>query len=87
MSIFEAVGAVAKNGLSLKPNHHNQVKLVQIRDKFCRHMQLKPEFATQSFNYNLCNGSERLVLKEGDGDEGAVDDDGHDEDEDKTDLE
>jgi hypothetical protein len=41
----------------------------------------------QGFNSDLCNGSERLVLKKGDGDEGAVDDDGHDEDEDKTYLE
>ncbi len=41
----------------------------------------------RDFNSDLCNGSERLVLKEGDGDEGAVDDDGHDEDEDKTYLE
>ena len=30
--IFEAAGVVAKIGLSLKPNQHNQVKLVQIPD-------------------------------------------------------
>ena len=34
-SIFEAAVAVAKTGLSLKPNHHSQVKLVQIPDTHC----------------------------------------------------
>ena len=29
---FEARGAVAKNGSSLEPNHHNRVKIVQIPD-------------------------------------------------------
>ena len=32
----EAVGAVAKIGLSLKPNHNNQVKFVQIPDTQCK---------------------------------------------------
>ena len=32
---FDAAGAVAKIGSSLKPNDHNQLKLVQIPDKHC----------------------------------------------------
>ena len=32
MVFFEVAGAVAKIGLTLKANHHNQVKLVQIPD-------------------------------------------------------
>ena len=32
---FEADGAVANIGSSLKPNHHNQVKLVQIPGVHC----------------------------------------------------
>ena len=35
-SIFEAVGAQAKIGLTLKPNHLNQIKLVQIPDTHSR---------------------------------------------------
>ena len=31
---FEAAGVVSKIGSSLKPNHQNQVKLVQNPDKF-----------------------------------------------------
>ena len=30
MSFFEAAGVVTQIGSSLKPNHHNQVKLAQI---------------------------------------------------------
>ena len=33
--IFEAAGAAAKIGLSLKPNQHKQVKLVQIPNTHC----------------------------------------------------
>ena len=36
MPFFEAAGAVVKIASSLKPNHHNQVKLAQIRDTLCR---------------------------------------------------
>ena len=32
LTTFEAARAVAKIGLRLKPNHHNQVMLVQIPD-------------------------------------------------------
>ena len=31
---FKAVGAVAKIGSSLKPNHHKQVKLVELSYKY-----------------------------------------------------
>ena len=34
-NFFEAAGAVSKIGSSLKPNNHNQVKLVQILDTLC----------------------------------------------------
>ena len=34
-SFFEAAGAVVKFGSSPKLNHHDQVKLVQIRDTLC----------------------------------------------------
>jgi hypothetical protein len=34
-NIFEAVRAVAKIGSSLKPNHHEQVKLVLIPSALC----------------------------------------------------
>ena len=33
--IFEAAGEVAKIGLSLQPNHHNQVKVVHVPDTLC----------------------------------------------------
>jgi len=33
-SIFEAAGSLAKIDSSLNPNHHNQVKQVQILDRF-----------------------------------------------------
>jgi len=34
--IFGTAGSVSKTGSSLKPNHHNQVKLVQNREMLCR---------------------------------------------------
>ena len=34
-SIFAGCLLIQKVGLSLKPNHHNQVKLVQIPDTLC----------------------------------------------------
>ena len=37
-SIFEEAETVAEIGLSLKPNHHNQVKLLQIPDQRCRNL-------------------------------------------------
>ena len=33
---YEGAGAVSKIGLSLNPNHHNQVKLFQILDTLCK---------------------------------------------------
>ena len=35
-SIFEAAGRVTQIGSNLKPNNHNQVKLVQIPDMLCK---------------------------------------------------
>ena len=33
---FKAAGKIAKIGSSLKPNHHNKVKIVEVPDTKCR---------------------------------------------------
>jgi len=45
---LEAAWAVLKIGLSLKPNHHKEVKLAQIRETLCTYMSLYLSFGNMA---------------------------------------
>jgi hypothetical protein len=52
MMIFKAAKAVSKIHLSLKPNHHNQVKLVQICEMRCIFSDINSLFTNPNFRWS-----------------------------------
>ncbi len=56
--VFEAAGESVKIGMSLKPNNHNKVDLVQIRETLCM-----LEFEKNIFPKNLKSDKRRFLLQ------------------------